>query len=282
MAQKLVYSIRSFLKIFMPMKRKRSGVAGNALVKRQRRDAVYMALPRGNVQGRAVARAGYRTVPRTRGVYAQGEMKYFESGKESLNIPSSADWTGTEADPSLIPVAGINTLFCPIVGSAINQRIGKSCKLLGLRIRGRIFCNNFSVAGAGVDGATVRMLLVQDMQTNATQMQGEQVLATVLSTSSAIQGSLQNINNFGRFRVIKDKIWKFDDFNTTASSWVSGQMINFKWNIKFKEPVTVHFNAVNGGTIADIVDNSFHLLCNATSQVPQMQLEYMCRCMFKE
>jgi len=264
------------------MKRRRSNVYSNQIVKRQRRDSGYMAMPRGNVQGRALARAGYRTVPRTRGVYAQGEMKYFECGREAYVIAASANWTGTEADPNVIPTANMNTLFCPEPGTGVSERIGKKVKLLGFRIRGHIYNDPFAVAGMGLDGALVRLLLVQDMQTNATQCQGEDVMNNIVTTVEGIPNSFQNKNNFGRFRVIKDKIFKFDDYGVTASTWVSSQIRYFKWNIKFKEPITVNFNAGVGGTVADIVDNSFHLIVNSNSQNPQMLLDYSCRGLFKE
>lgn len=262
------------------MKRKAPGTHQNALVKRQRRDAMYMALPR----GRPPARAGYSTVARTRGVYGQGEMKYFDS-ELVVAMSASTTWTGTNLDPTAVPVAGINTLFCPKQGAGINERIGKSVKLHKIRIRGTIITERTPSVGTGVPAANVRLILLQDMQTNATQLLGADVMMSAASADVNVAvNSPQDTNIFGRVRVLKDKMFTLQDPNIDPSGGADTSELNrnFKWNITFKEPIEVHFNATNGGTIADIVDNSFHLIGNSTTNTPVTKIAYYCRCCYKE
>jgi len=49
--------------------------------------------------------------------------------------------------------------------------------------------------------------------------------------------------------------------------------------------VKVQFNATNGGTVADIVDNSFHIICASTLDVTSNQvplINYYSRVAYKE
>lgn len=231
-------------------------------------------------------RTGYQTVARTRGVYARGEMKYFDSLLTITSVTASTNWTSTEYDPNTVPVAGINTLFAPTQGAGISQRIGKACKVHKIKIHGELQMpaqTNQVVA----DAANItRIALVQDMQTNSTQCQGEQVFtAPATATAPLATEAFQNIDNFGRFKVLKDK---FFTFNSPTLTWdgtnleQSGMVKRFSWTIKFKKPVEVRFNATNGGTIADIVDNSWHIIANTSNSDLAPFIVYQCRVCYKE
>lgn len=260
------------------MKRKKTSQGGRT--KKRRRTGFYV--PSAVVN----ARSGYTTVARTRGVYARGEMKYFDCMRTISAISGSTNWTGTEYDPDTTPVAGINTLFAPTQGAGIAQRIGKACKVLKIKIHGEIQVPN-QINQAAADAASiVRVALVQDMQTNSTQAQGEQVFtAPAIATATLATEAFQNIDNFGRFKVLKDKFFylnspsmAYDGTNIEQSGLVK----RFAWTIKFKKPVEVRFNATNGGTIADIVDNSWHIMANTSNTDLTPYLVYNCRVCFKE
>lgn len=237
------------------------------------------------------ARTGYSTVPRTRGVYAKGEMKYYDTERAVVAISSSADWTGTEYDPNTTneasPVSNPLGLFQPKVGSGINQRIGKSCKLMSLKIRGAVTCAKQGDQTATDNPTIVRIALVWDQQTNSSQCQGEQVFTdpTTAAASMAIH-AYQNIDNFGRFRVLKDKMLTIQNPNAAYDGTnVEQQGLTrlFKMNIKFgKEGIPVRFNATNGGTVADVVDNSFHIIANANDTDLVPTITYYCRACYKE
>lgn len=226
-------------------------------------------------------RVGYTTVARTRGVYAAGEMKYFDVVKAVTTITPSADWTGTEYDPAVT-----NTLFCPAQGAGINQRIGKACKVHKIKIRGQIICPSQTNQVAADAPTVVRLALVWDKQTNSTQAQGEQVFGGPVTGSSIVSiDNYQNIDNFGRFVVMKDKTFTFQNPNM---SWdgtnieQAGLIKKFKWNINLKTPVEVRFNAVNGQTVADIVDNSWHIIANASTADLGASIVYFSRFCYKE
>ncbi len=221
----------------------------------------------------------YHTVPRTRGVYAQGELKYFDTFLNPVAIPASADWTATEFSP-----ATILTLFDPTQGNAISQRIGQKAQLHKLKLKGTINVPAQTNQTDADSSAQCRVILFQDMQTNATQAQGEELMRTE-GTAPKNVNSFQNFNEFGRFRVWKDKTMtlmspsiSFDGTNIEQS----GLSRAFKFNLNFsKDPIAVRFNATNGGTIADIVDNSFHVLAICSSAELAPTISYVARCSFK-
>jgi len=135
-------------------------------------------------------------------------------------------------------------------------------------------------------GSYIRLMLVQDKQSNGTQMTGTQLMTSpgVASTILAVT-TFQNIDNFGRFKVLKDKTIliqnpavSFDGTNVEQQ----GLIRKFKMTYKPRKPIDVRFNAVNGGTIADIVDNSWHLLANNSSTDLNPNISYNCRVCFKE
>lgn len=227
-------------------------------------------------------RLGYTTVPRTRGVYGAGEMKYFDTERDAALASVTTSWVaGTIADPTTF-----NTLCVPTVGAAINQRIGREVKVHSIKIRGTIRIPKATALAAAQNGATCRILLVQDKQTNAAQMTGAQLLEGGSAGQTTIN-SFQNLDNLGRFRVLKDKIITIADPNyageVAAANVVHAGIVKpFKIMIKFRKPVHIRFNAVNGGTVADIVDNSFHVVAGRDNSDLAAEMIYKCRVCYKE
>lgn len=228
-------------------------------------------------------RMGYDSVPRTRGVYAAGEMKYFDTERGSTAIPASTDWTATEFPPN---IGTPNTLLAPTVGSAINERIGRAVNIHRLFIRGSVLAAA-QVSQSAADSATqIRIALVQDMQTNASQAQGEEIFQAPTNASALnAVNTFQSLANLGRFKVHKDKTFilespsiAFDGTNVAQS----GLQKTFKMKVSFNPPLRITFNAVNGGTISDVVDNSFCIYANCSSTALTPTISYNCRVYYKE
>lgn len=219
-------------------------------------------------------------VPRTMGPFAASESKYFTT-EFGNNILSTTNWTGTELDP-----ATILSLCCPQEGSDIDNRIGRKISVYKIALRGLL---QWDLEGDEPDilpSPAFRLILYIDQQTNGTQAQGEQVMTPVASSDEIGFCSFQNLANLGRFRVLKDKVYRgttmtagTDGTNTVS---VSTAPIPFKMTVRFRKPVIVRFNATNGGTIGDIVDNSFHLIGCKSSPYHTVNLTYQCRAYFKD
>lgn len=226
-------------------------------------------------------------VMRTPGAKAAGETKYFDSQRSATAVPASTGWLATEIDP-----ATLNTLVCPTQGAQINNRIGRKIILKKLRIRGVITPTVQSDAADVTVPRSYRIIVFQDQQTNGAQAQGEDVMkAPTTATAPLAFSSFQSLANFGRFRVLKDKIYSdrnavaFNDAAATGSM-VAGQNIPFKINLKFARGIPIHFNSSNGGVgdgdVGDIVDNSFHVLMQANSTSGASTVQYQCRAVYTD
>ncbi len=229
----------------------------------------------------ARARPGFRTVARTRGWAASAdEIKYFDTTKAATALAASADWTGTEFDP-----ATFNTLCVPTKGTSINERIGRKISVMKIKIKGLIICAAQTNQTTTDAASVIRLALVQDTQTNATQMQGEQVFkapGTAAATNAVC--SWRSLDTFGRFIMLKDKKIVIQNPNM---SWdgtnveQNGIVRPFTLSHNFRKPVDVNFNATSGDTVADIVDNSFHVIANASATTLAPLILYECRVSYR-
>lgn len=258
-------------------KRARSGSVGSASAKKRRRMGNRYYASR--VYRPTYVRPGYGAIGRTPGGAVLGEMKYFDTELVNKTLPANNNWATATCDP-----ATINNLCSPTVGPGYNQRIGKEIKILKLKIRGNFILPPQESVAPGFTPCVIRYGLFQDMQTNGTQATGNLVM-TPTSTQLGLANTFQNIDNFGRFKVLKDKICTLQDPNLAGSATdhdTNGKICNFKISLKFKQPIIVRFNNTNGGGVADIIDNSLHFYANGTSSSAPVQLNYLCRVCYKE
>lgn len=257
---------------------------------------VYRSLPRGgrpSVQSLPINRAGYSSVARTRGAAATGEMKYFDCelyGGSAISACGTSWITGTRQDPTAtidLGAAAVNTpecLFAPTMGAALNQRIGRKCHMYKVKLHGLITIPGQASQSAADAAPLLRAFLVMDQQTNAAAMTPAQLMNDGSAADSTIN-SFQNPNNFGRFRVLREKKWTISNTNMTGA--VAGIVqaawtIQFKMNFTFKQPVVVTFNATTGGTVADIIDNSLHFIIGTNSTALNPTISYYSRVCYKE
>jgi len=255
------------------------------------RKSGYKTVHKGPYRSKAMAslmaarKVGYRpgtynkSVARTRGPMAgRVETKYYECFKAAANLNAvTADWTNTEYDASS-PAA--LCLFAPQAGTGYDQRIGRKVFVKSLKIRGQI---TFAM-GTADSPTQVRYIVYMDTQTNGTQAQGEQVLGYGGTGAPAAANGINlmmNPANFGRFKILKDKTMTAADTNNNlASSAGQYRVLPLKCNIKVN--TAVEFNAGNAGTVADIVNNSLHLIvmCNSNAGTPAIQ--YIARTSFTD
>lgn len=206
------------------------------------------------------------------------EMKYFDSLVTSTSIPSSTNWTATELDPTTL-----NCLFAPTQGTAINNRVGRKVSIRKLKITGQITAAAQADATAADAAAHVRLICYMDQQSNGQQSQGEDLMDGSSGTTAGSVNAFQSLANFGRFKVLSDKHIVLQNPNMTYDGTnieQAGLIKYFKMSYVFKKPLIVHFNATNGGTVADIVDNSFHVIANTTSAALAPALTYNARISF--
>jgi len=221
---------------------------------------------------RKIVRAAPRLyVNRTPGGQITADNHYFDSELALTAIASqTSNWQGTEYDP-----ATANCLFFPSQGDDISNRQGRKVFVKKMRIRAAISCAAQSAIAAADQEAVIRIIVYKDMQTNASQSQGENVISS--GTSGEALQMFSNVGNLGRFQILYDKVHKISN-RTMTDALQSGAYINFKINLK--PNCWVNYNSTNGGTVADVVDNSFHIIANTSSASMVPQLQYKCRTVF--
>lgn len=206
------------------------------------------------------------------------EIHYFDTDYDNVGITNiaGASWANAEADP-----ATVLTLFAPVQGDDIINRSAKRAFVTSIKIRGFIACAA-QTAQALPDGAAItRIVLYQDSRTNGAQTQAEDVIASGSATTNNVC-AFQNTNSFGKVRVLKEKYIRMGNPNiagVTGSLEQDGINIPFKMNVKFKKPVEVNFQT-NGGTIASVIDNSFHVIAGSNNASLTQTLTYKSRCSF--
>lgn len=239
-------------------------------------------------------RPGYSSVARTRGAAVSGEMKYFDTDLQSTALAAcTTTWVaGTLTNPSSTinlgdaAVATPNCLFAPKVSASLNGRIGRKVRVYRIKVHGFIIMAAQAAQAAADTPTVVRLMLVMDKQTNAAAMTAAQLMNDA-DNSNATVLSFQNPNNFGRFKVLKEKWFDLGNMNmagspTTGDVIQAGTVRKFKLTYKFRTPLLVNFNATNGGTVADIVDNSFHIVCGANNISYAPTISYYSRVCYKE
>lgn len=243
---------------------------------------------------RGSTRRGYSSVARSRGAAVTGEMKYFDCDRTStaVTVVTTAWVAGTIVDPGTTinlgdaPVATPLCLFAPKVSAALNGRVGRKCMMKKVRVTGHIFVPVQAGVGTADNCAKIRILLVLDSQTNSAQMTSASLLGGGTAVETTIS-SMQNPDFFGRFRVLKEKTFVLQNPNLTGSPTAVDCVQNsllypFKLSFVFKGGMKVLFNATNGGTVADIIDNSLHIICGVQSTSLAPTIQYYSRVCYKD
>lgn len=238
------------------------------------------------------ARLGYASVGRARGAAVTGEMKYFDAENSSTALVAcTTTWpANTLVNPLTtinlgdVAVANPNCLFAPKVSAALNGRIGRKVKVMKIKVRGHIRVQAQAVQPAADNACKIRIALVMDKQTNSAPMTSALLFNDAAAADSTIN-SFQNPNNFGRFRILKEKIIDISNVSMTGAAGAIEQAAfvrSFKMTVKFRIPQLVNFNAGIAGTVADIIDNSFHIVCGCNSVSYLPTLCYYVRTAYKE
>lgn len=264
---------------------KRSYGPGAAYVKRQRTTApmeyaavvdVPRAIPSYAKRGYFTSRTGYRAYRKRYsnvryGGYLGQEKKYLDTERQ-IAIANGYDWTGAEADPTTV-----NCLNAVAQGDGVTQRDGNKYCITEIQIKGTIQVNPQANQTTLDAPPLVFLALVQDKQTNAAQLNSEDVYTNPSSGSLAGQANpFRNIQYSKRFKVLRSERIEFPPLPVSydgTNMEVGGLQRSFEWYIKLKKPIYVECKGTSAN-VTDIVDNSLHMLAvvdqASTSTAPIM------------
>lgn len=181
-------------------------------------------------------------------------------------------WAGGEMDPAA------NCLCAPTQGNGESNREGRRIVVTQISLQGKVYRVNKSDQADAVGPTTVRVALVWDKQTNGAQMSAEQVY--VDAGNRALQ--FRELEYIQRFQVMWSGTFTLTDgatFTDGANTGTIGGTQHF-FDVYKKCSIIVNFSA-NAGSVADIVDNSFHVICCTDGVGATDYIQYQARCRFK-
>ncbi len=202
------------------------------------------------------------------------EKKFFETSRAASALVAAVDWAGAEQDPTTL-----NCLNCPTKGDGEQNRDGRYITMRSIHVRGAIDWAAQGGQTAADDYGPVQVSLVLDMQTNAGSLSSEDVYVNQSANAFTVCQPLRNLEFTSRFRVLKTvTVYPQMATQTGDTADVSGQVKCFKMDVDLRG-LRCQFKA-NAGTIGDIVDNSLHIVANATSITAAPRLNYNARLRF--
>lgn len=256
-------------------KRKRdSGYSGqltpfrNARYKRSRSAGGYTRSKRRSAYSRGVARAAV----------SLGVEKKFYDTSATANIVAPTDCTGGEVDPS----GGLNCLSAPAQDDTASGRDGRKIVAKYIQLKGSVRFSTATNQTLSVDSNRLVVAVVLDTQTNGAQLNSEDVFTNPRGATTAADAPLRNLNFGERFKILKMEHFVLEDPNMTYDGTnveINGKSLTFDWYIPLKNLKIAFTSGVTAG-VANVLDNSIHVIAFATSTSPQCAIVYNARMRF--
>jgi len=253
-----------------PLKKNTRGAAVLAAKRR------YSAPARRNVATKRRALAQIANM-RTAG-FLGIETKFYDTYRAPVAVVSPTDCSGGEYDPS-----ATSMISTPAQGDGETNRDGKRIVIKSVQIKGQITTSAVELAAGPYVGCKVFIALVRDTQSNAAQLNSEDVFKNWSGDATLAACPLRNLLYAERFEVLKTELL---DLTPNALSHVAadafsypGGSATFEWFKTLELPV--NFNAGTTATIANVVDNSLHVIAFTSSTQSTPLISYNSRIRFQ-
>lgn len=206
------------------------------------------------------------------------ERKFYDTALASTAITAPSDASGGEMDPS-----ATSMISTPAVGDSEQNRDGKQIVCLYLEIVGKIGTIGLEATTGVWPNQSVYLAIVLDKQTNGAQLNSEDVFKNLANTSLMATCPLRNLLFGKRFRILKEQVFNMNnnslaqlaanDFST------NGLERSFKWFIPLRN-LKINFNSGTTSSIANVIDNSIHVIAYTNSTTGAPFLTYNARLRF--
>jgi len=187
----------------------------------------------------------------------QDELKFLDTSLSGAVLTAGiTDMAGLEVDPS-----ATSMVSTPAIGDDASSRDGKQIYIKSLQVTGSvIYAAQVDQTAADLE-APVHLWIVLDTMSNNAQLNSEDVFTNPVNT---VGGQPLKDLSFGkRFRVLRHKVIPAQLVNMTwdgTNIEQQGVQRAFSFFIRFKKPLVVNFNAGTTASIANVVDNSLHVI----------------------
>lgn len=237
--------------------------------KRSRSAGAYARTRRSSAYGRRNIRAeGYLGI----------EKKFYDTSFLNVVPGVTANASGAEADPA----APINCISSPAQGDGESNRDGKKITAKYITIKGSVVLANQINQTALSTPVEVKIAVVLDTQTNGAQLNSEDVFKNSANVVTALPQVQRDLEYGSRFKILKEENFMLDP---KVAAWdgtnieVGGARASFDWYIPLKN-LTINFNSGTTAVIANVVDNSIHVIAYQSQTVPAVELYYNSRMRF--
>lgn len=203
------------------------------------------------------------------------EKKFYDTSFTGT-VAAATDATGGEYDPSTTSM-----ITTPDQGDGPSQRDGKRINCKYIELKGTISLAASELNANPPTYTKVFLALVLDTQTNGAQMNSEDCFKNTVATVNGNVAPLRNLLFGSRFKILKQKV--YDATPTSIShiavdsfSW-NGRQVEFHWYVPLHD-LPVNFNAGTTASIANVIDNSIHVIAYSTNA--SVALSYNARLRF--
>lgn len=200
------------------------------------------------------------------------EKKFLDTTRTVTGVVSAGPLTGGEYDPTLTSGPGsgsggcVGCLSCPAQNDTEQGRDGKRIVIDSLIIKGFVV-DSESASEAASAARKVFVAIVLDTQTNGAQLNSEDVFKNLSGAADQAVDPMKNLLFGNRFRILKSQLYDLTPTGVAAAGSLAtnGVRRDFDWYIPFKGGLPVNMNAGTTADVANVIDNSIHVVAFATT-----------------
>lgn len=205
------------------------------------------------------------------------EVKYTNYTLVNQAVPAGGDASGWEIPPSS---GGTGCLTCPAQGDGAGGREGRRVTFTEVDVSGYIYGGTITdAAGTGPPEDThVFVALVQDTQTNGTQLNSEQVFQNTTAVADVNAFPMRRLEYMDRFKVLACKTITIPVRSVWDGTNITSRYVSRPFQLSWKGRMESLFNG-STASIADVVDNSIQIVACETGSDGSL-ISYMARSRF--
>jgi len=205
------------------------------------------------------------------------EKKFYDTYLTATALAASVDATGGMIDPS-----ATSMISTPAQGDTEQSRDGKRIVIKSCQVNGFVYTGELELQAGPPASTKVLVALVLDTQSNAAQCTSDLIFKNSTASATGAVSPLRNLLYAARFKVLKSEVLDLDTLTTShvvADAFaMPGKGVAFNWYLPMELPV--NFNAGTTSTIANVIDNSLHMVAYTTSTALAPKITYNARIRF--
>ncbi len=205
------------------------------------------------------------------------ELKFYDTTLVAQALATNTAGAGGEADPSATIL--LNTV---IQGDGASNRDGKRIMMKSVFVQGIIRGVSQANQVTGDNSPHVGIWLVLDTQTNGVTINSEDVFENKSGNANGGTSLFRNLSNSKRYRIL-DKLKFGMDAPVLAYDGTNIEQSGVLQSFQLSAKLNMLCNFKVGGTtedVANIIDNSLHIIAFATNTALALTITYNARLRF--